>query len=137
MNVAMIYLVDDDPAIRDSLTVLIKSKGLNIKSFASAEEFLNNYVRGQPGCLILDVKMPMMGGLELQEELSRRNIPIPIIFISGNAAITDSAKAFNAGAVAFLEKPFDSHQLIARIQEAFAKDAEDRRQNLEKNHILA
>ena len=137
LQTTTVYLVDDDPAIRDSLAVLIKSAGLRLKSSESAETFLNSYSDDQPGCLLLDLKMPTMGGLELQEELSKRNIHIPIIFISGNADIPDSAKAFRAGAIDFLEKPFDSNQLIARIHEAFAKDAEDRKQSLEKNHIRA
>jgi FixJ family two-component response regulator len=95
----VVYLVDDDIIIRDSVSVLIESTGLIIKCFESAEDFLNNYIPDQPGCLILDVRMPIMNGLELQEELSKRNIQIPIIFISGNAEIPDSAKAFRAGAV--------------------------------------
>ncbi|MGD0960843.1 MAG: response regulator [Methylomonas sp.] len=131
----MVYLVDDDEAIRDSLTSLIKSAGLNIKSFESAETFLKNYFPDQAGCLILDVRMPVMTGLELQDALAKSSISIPIIFISGNAEIPDSAKAFRAGAVDFLEKPFDGTVLIERIHEAFNKDFKDKKQRLEKNHI--
>ena len=137
LQTAVVYLVDDDPSILDSLSVLIKSTGLNIKNFASAENFLDSYSPEQPGCLILDVRMPVMGGLELQEELAKRQIQVPIIFISGNAEIPDTAKAFRAGAVDFLEKPFDSHLLIERINEAIAKDNEARRQQVEKNKIQA
>jgi RNA polymerase sigma factor (sigma-70 family) len=127
---SVIYLVDDDIIIRDSLSVLIESIGLKINSFESAQSFLNSYIPDQPGCLILDVRMPIMNGLELQEELSKRNIQIPIIFISGNAEIPDSAKAFRAGAVDFLEKPFDTNLLIERIYEALSKDIENKKQRL-------
>ena len=130
------YLVDDEFSIRDSLTLLIKSTGRNVKSFDSAEAFLNEYKPGQqPSCLILDVRMPLMSGLELQEELSIRNISIPIIFISGNADIPDSAKAFRAGALDFLEKPFDNQTLLERIDEALRKDVEVKRQLLHKQKI--
>ncbi|MGZ8903901.1 MAG: response regulator transcription factor [Methylobacter sp.] len=132
----LVYLVDDEFAVRDSLTLLIQSTGRPIKSFDSAEAFLKSYDPEHPGCLILDVRMPYMGGLELQEELSTRNINIPIIFISGNAEIPDSAKAFRAGAVDFLEKPFDYETLLARIDEAIKKDIETRKQLTEKQRIL-
>lgn len=135
ISAAMIYIVDDEFAIRDSLTILIKSIGRQVKSFESAEAFLNEYDPNQPGCLILDVRMPSMGGLELQEELSKRDINIPIIFISGNADIPDSAKAFRAGALDFLEKPFDNQVLLERIDEALAKDIETRKQLLEKRKV--
>ena len=112
-SIPLIYLVDDELAVLDSLMLLIQSTGRQIKSFASAEAFLTHYNPEQVGCLILDVRMPSMSGLELQEELTQRNIKIPIIFISGNADIPDSAKAFRAGAIDFLEKPFEMSTLIA------------------------
>lgn len=118
----IVYLVDDEFVMRDSLTLLIESTGLTVKSFESAEAFLDHYNADQVGCLILDVRMPTMSGLELQEELLKRNITIPIIFISGNAEIPDSAKAFRAGAVDFLQKPFDHTLLLNRIDEALTKD---------------
>jgi FixJ family two-component response regulator len=132
---ALIYLVDDEFAVRDSLTLLIESTGQSIRSFDSADAFLANYNPALPGCLLLDVRMPIMDGLELQEELIRRNISVPIIFISGNADIPDSAKAFRAGAVDFLEKPFDSNVLLARIAEAVKKDIEYRRKQIEKRKL--
>lgn len=130
-----VYLIDDEFAVRDALALLIKASGWTVKSFDSAQEFLKNYDPDVPGCLILDVKMPVMGGLELQEELIKRNINIPIIFISGNADIPDSAKAFRAGAVDFLEKPFEKSILLERIDEAVQKDIKARRQLLEKASI--
>ena len=132
---ALVYLVDDEFAVRDSLALLIESTGQTVRSFASAEAFLNNYDPEQPGCLLLDVRMPSMSGLELQDELLRREISIPIIFISGHAGIPDSAKAFRAGAVDFLEKPFDNEILLERIEEAIKKDIASREQRIEHRKI--
>ena len=123
---ALVYLIDDEFSVRDSLTLVLESAGLRVKSFESAEDFLKNYNNEYPSCLILDVKMPCMSGLELQEELLKRNISIPIIFISGHAGISQSAKAFRAGAVDFLEKPFDHEVLLARITEVIQKNIEYR-----------
>ena len=132
---ALIYLVDDEYAVRDSLALLIESTGQTIRSFESAQAFLDHYDPGLPGCLILDVRMPTMSGLELQGELARRDIAIPIIFISGHAGIPDSAKAFRSGAVDFLEKPFDNELLLERIAEAITKDLAGREQLLEHRKI--
>jgi RNA polymerase sigma factor (sigma-70 family) len=132
---SLVYLVDDEYAVRDSLALLIESAGLTVRSFASALDFLNDYDPLQPGCLLLDVRMPTMSGLELQVELARREIAIPIIFISGHAGIPDSAKAFRAGAVDFLEKPFDNGLLLERIAEAIKKDFADREQRIEHHKI--
>lgn len=123
---ALVYLIDDEFSVRDSLTLVLESGGVRVKSFESAEDFLKNYNNEYPSCLILDVKMPCMSGLELQEELLKRNISIPIIFISGHAGISQSAKAFRAGAVDFLEKPFDHEVLLARITEVIQKNIEYR-----------
>jgi RNA polymerase sigma factor (sigma-70 family) len=131
----LVYLVDDEFSVRDSLTLLIESMGQAVKSFASAEAFLNNYDPKKSGCLLLDVRMPSMSGLELQDELLRREISIPIIFISGHAGIPESAKAFRAGALDFLEKPFDNELLLERIEEAIKKDIANREQHFEQRKI--
>ena len=131
----LVYLVDDEFSVRDSLALLIESTGQSVRSFESAEAFLNNYDPEQPGCLVLDVRMPSMSGLELQGELLKREIFIPIIFISGHAGIPDSAKAFRAGAVDFLEKPFDNEILLERIDEAIKKDIASREQFIEHREI--
>lgn len=131
----VVYLVDDEFAIRDSLALLIESTGQTVRSFESAEEFLNNYIPDQPGCLLLDVRMPLMTGHELQAELINRGINIPIIFISGHADIADSAKAFRSGAVDFLEKPFDNEILLERINEAIKKDIVYREESTKKRRI--
>lgn len=131
----LVYLVDDEFVIRDSLTLLIESTGQAVKSFESAEAFLNSYNPDQPGCLLLDVRMPLMSGHDLQNELLKRGIRIPIIFISGNAEIPDSAKAFRAGAVDFLEKPFNNEVLLERINEAIKKDVAFREEFVKKRRI--
>lgn len=123
---SLVYLVDDEFSVRDSLTLLIESAGQTVRSFESAEAFLKNYDNKEPGCLLLDIRMPTMSGLELQDELLSREISIPIIFISGHAGIPDSAKAFRSGAVDFLEKPFDNEILLERIEEAIKKDIASR-----------
>lgn len=128
----LVYLVDDDFSIRDSLSLLIETTGQAVRCFESADAFLNNFDPDQAGCLILDVRMPSMTGLELQEELARRDFAIPIIFISGHADVPDSSKAFRAGAIDYMEKPFDSDTLLTRMQEAIQKDLDTRVYNAEK-----
>lgn len=113
-----IYVVDDEFPIRDSLGLLIESAGLKVKGYESALAFLESYDPEQPGCLVLDMRMPYMDGLELQEALVKANSELPIIFISGHADIPVSSKAFRAGALDFIEKPFDNKILLERINEA-------------------
>jgi len=115
--------------------MLIESTGQPVRSFESAEAFLNAYDPDQPGCLLLDVRMPLMSGHDLQKELSKRGHVIPIIFISGHAEIPDSAKAFRAGAVDFLEKPFNNKELLERIDEALKKDAAFRGEFIKRRRI--
>ncbi|MFI3135198.1 MAG: response regulator [Methylococcaceae bacterium] len=126
----VVYIIDDEFVIRDSLTLLLESAGHTVKSYASAEDFLDGFNPTQPGCLILDVKMPVMSGLELQEELVRRMVNIPIIFMSGNSEIPDTVKALKAGAVDFLEKPFGNDVLQGLIKEAIEKDIRNKEKNL-------
>lgn len=134
-NNSLVYLVDDDSAILDSLTVLIKPTGLKTVCYESAEDFLGSYCPDRSGCLALDLKMPLIDGLELQEKLFNRNIHIPVIFISGNAGIADAAKAFKGGAVDFFEKPFNPNQLIECIFNAINKDIENRKKRLQNKTI--
>lgn len=131
----LVYLVDDDFSVRDSLSMLIESTGQEVRCFESADDFLNNFDPDQAGCLILDVRMPNMTGLELQEQLVRRDFAIPIIFISGHADVPDSSKAFRAGALDYMEKPFDSELLLKRMQEGIQKDLETRVYNAEKRKL--
>lgn len=131
----LVYLVDDDFSVRDSLSMLIESTGQAVRSFESADDFLNNFDPDQAGCLILDVRMPSMTGLELQEELVRRDFAIPIIFISGHADVPDSSKAFRAGAIDYMEKPFATDLLLKRMQEAIQKDLNTRINNAERRKL--
>jgi two-component system response regulator FixJ len=119
--ISSVYVVDDELSVRDSLEILLGSINMKVVSFDSAEAFLEHYKPSESACLILDVMMPSMSGLELQTIMEERNICIPIIFISGHSGIPETAKAFRAGAVHFLEKPFDYDQLKDCIHEALKK----------------
>ena len=122
-----VFIVDDDNAVRGSLRLLLKSAGLPAVAHASAKEFLDNWHPEQPGCLILDVRMPGMSGIELQSELNRRGAIIPVIFISGHGDIPMAVEAIQHGAFDFLPKPFSDKDLIDRVQRALATDAENRK----------
>ena len=122
----IVFVVDDDDAVRNSLRLLLKSASLSTTAFASAQEFLAGWTTEQPGCLVLDVRMPGMSGLELQEELNRRGAIIPVIFISGHADVPMAVEAIQHGAFDFLQKPFSDQDLIDRIQRALAADADNR-----------
>ena len=120
-----VFVVDDDEAMRHSLEWLIASAGLRAQSFGSAEEFLRTYYPGQAGCLLLDVRMPGMSGLELQAYLAREEIRIPVVIITGHGDVAMAVKAMRAGALDFIEKPFNVEALIASLRAAL--DADQRR----------
>jgi len=121
-----VFIVDDDAAVRDSLRLLLKSVGLNPVTLASAHEFLSVYDCNQAGCVVLDVRMPQMSGLEVQEQLNLRGAIVPVIFITGHGDIPMAVEAMQAGAFDFLQKPFRDQDLIDRIQRALAKDRANR-----------
>jgi two-component system, LuxR family, response regulator FixJ len=123
---ATIYVVDDDDGVRNSLRFLLKSVGLTARTLASAREFLETYKPGQPGCVVLDVRMPGMSGLELQQQLNLRGAIIPVIFITGHGDIPMAVEAMQHGAFDFLQKPFRDQDLIDRIQRALERDARNR-----------
>ena len=123
---ATVYVVDDDDAVRSSLRLLLKSVGLPTVAHASAQEFLATWDGEQPGCLVLDVRMPGMSGIELQSELNQRGAIIPVIFISGHGDIPMAVEAIQHGAFDFLQKPFRDQELIDRVQRALTSDAEHR-----------
>jgi two-component system response regulator FixJ len=123
---ATVHVVDDDDAVRSSLRLLLKSVGLPTVAHASAHEFLAAWDADQPGCLVLDVRMPGMSGIELQAELNQRGAIIPVIFISGHGDIPMAVEAIQHGAFDFLQKPFRDQDLIDRVQRALASDAEHR-----------
>jgi two-component system response regulator FixJ len=121
-----VFLVDDDPTIRDALGLFLESTGMAVKPYALAQDFLEEYRTEWPGCVVLDIRMPGMTGLELQDILQARNIKIPIIFLTGHGDVPMSVKAFKAGAVDFIEKPFNDHVLLTRIREAIEQDSQAR-----------
>lgn len=117
-----VFIIDDDEAVRDSLSWLMKSAGLSAETFASADAFLNHYREGRPGCLILDIRMPGMSGLELQSVLKERGYRLPIIIISGHADVPMAVRALKAGAFDFIEKPFNDELLLGLVQRAIEQD---------------
>jgi len=117
-----VFVVDDDQAMRHSLRWLLQSVGLPVETYATAEEFLAGYSPDRPGCLVLDIRMPGMGGLQLQDELKTRAIRLPIIVITGHAEVPTAVRALKAGAVDFLEKPFSDQLLVDRVRQAIAAD---------------
>ena len=121
---ALVFVVDDDVSMREALKGLIRSAGLRVETFASAEEFLRQNLPAVPACLVLDIRLPDMSGLELQRELAALNHPIPIIFISGHGDIPMSVRAMKAGAVEFLPKPFRNQDLLDAVQQAIKRDGE-------------
>ncbi len=124
-----IFIVDDDDAVRNAVSMSLSVAGFSVKEHSSAQSFLGEY-SNQPGCLIADVQMPNMSGLELQQELKKNNIDIPIIFITGHGDVRMSVNALKAGAIDFIEKPFSKDQLVTRVREAV--DLDSRRRDQEK-----
>ncbi len=118
----IVFVVDDDASIREALSSLIESTGLGVKTFASAQDFLQHKRPQTPACLVLDVRLPGLSGLELQRKLAPANKRIPIIFITGHGDIPMSVQAMKAGAVEYLPKPVSDDQLLDAIQQAIARD---------------
>jgi FixJ family two-component response regulator len=119
---AIVFVVDDDPSIREALDSLLHSVRLGVQTFASARDFLASKRPDMPSCLVLDVQLPGLSGLGLQQELAKANIQIPIIFITGHGDIPTSVRAMKAGAVEFLTKPFRDKKLLDAIDEALKRD---------------
>ena len=129
-----VILLDDDSAMRRSLTLALELAGYEVKAYASAESMVDGLEPGQAGCLLLDLRMPGMGGLEVQEALHARGCTLPVIFISAFGDIPSTVRALKGGAIDFIEKPFTAEALMARIEEAIALD---RRQRGEKELQVA
>lgn len=127
---ATVFVVDDDGAMRSSLSWLLESVGLRVETFASAQDFLADYDPERTGCLLLDVRMPGMSGLDLQRELGRRRAHLPLIIITGHGDIGMAVRAMKAGAADFLEKPFNDQVVIDRVQRCID---EDRRRRSEQS----
>lgn len=132
-----VFIVDDDPAVRDSLRWLLESMRLRVATFDSAEAFLKFYTMHMVGCLILDVRMPGMSGLQLQQHLTKQQYALPIIFITGHGDIPMAVRAMQAGAKYFLEKPFEDQLLLDYVNEALALDKENQQARLRLTTIRA
>ena len=127
-----IFVVDDDETLRGSLRWLLESLRHNVQTYASAREFLSSYDPVQPGCLVLDIRMPEISGLQLQEILTKRGIRIPVIMITGHADIAMAVRAMKAGAIDFIEKPFNDQELLERVEQALALDARQRQEEAQR-----
>jgi two-component system, LuxR family, response regulator FixJ len=134
---ATVFIVDDDPAVRGSMSWLLESVDLPVEVCASAQEFLDTYNPAIPGCLVLDIRLPGMGGLELQKELAKRKIQIPIIIVTGHAEVPMAVRAMKAGAVDFIEKPFSDQVLLDCIRTALQRDSESRGDDIRREEIAA
>ncbi len=137
MNISdsIVFIVDDDSLIRDSLEQLVRSVGFKTETFSSAQVFLNVELPDKPSCLILDIRMPGLSGLDLQDELIKKEIPIPIIFITGHGTVPMSVRAMKAGAVDFLQKPFEDQELLDLIHHAIKQNKQIRLDQVEMNRI--
>ena len=132
-----VFLTDDDPAIRDAVGLLLRANGLAVETFASAVDFLESDALQRPGCLLLDVRMPGMSGLDLQKRLQELNCRTPIIFMTGHGDVPMAIRAMKAGAFDFVEKPFHAQALLDRLHEALALDAQERRRQARRNEVAA
>jgi FixJ family two-component response regulator len=132
---AIVFVIDDDPAICRASARLIQSVGLTVQTFGSAQEFLSSPRPNAPACLVLDVRLPGLSGLDLQRALAEAQVHVPIIFITGHGDIPMSVQAMKAGAVEFLTKPFRDQVLLDAIQDALARDRKARQQRADIDHL--
>ena len=131
----IVFIVDDDDSVRRALARLIKSVDLNVETFASADDFLKRQPHNGPACLVLDIRMPGLSGLDLQDELVAAGRTLPIIFISGYGSIPISVRAMKAGAVDFIEKPFEDQTLLDGINQSLKKDKQAKLEQAEVREI--
>jgi FixJ family two-component response regulator len=132
---AIIVVVDDDVSVREALGSLIRSAGLRVETFASAQEFLARPRADVPSCLVLDVRLPGLSGLDLQKRMAEVNLEIPIVFITGHGDVPTSVQAMKAGALEFLTKPFADRDLLEAIQQAIKRDRAARQQQAEMREL--
>ena len=132
-----VFIVDDDAAIRIAMQALMESVDIRHEIFGSADEFLEKVSVQRPGCLVLDIRMPGLGGLELQEELIKRESTLPIIFITGHGDVPMAVEAMQKGAVDFIQKPFRDQELLDRIREALTTDEERREAQQQQAEVSA
>ena len=132
----MVFVVDDDDSVRKAIQRLIKSVGMNVETFETADEFLSRPPYEGPCCLVLDIRMPGLKGLELQDELTKAEMTLPIIFMTGHGTVPMSVRAMKAGAIDFLEKPFEDQELLVLIKHAIESDRNTRQEHHEKRELL-
>ena len=125
-----VFVVDDDPQVREALSLLLDSIGMNVETFPCAQAFLQSFDPARPGCLVLDIRMPKMSGLELQQNLVSRGIRIPILLLTAHAEVSIAVDALKSGALDFIEKPYSPQRLLDRIQNALSEDASLREEYL-------
>jgi two-component system response regulator TtrR len=134
-NYSTVFIVDDDQAVRDSLKFLVESNGRAAQTYASAKAFIDGYNPDMPGCVLLDVRMPEMSGFELQKEMQKRQITIPIIFISAHGTVPAAVRALKLGASDFVMKPFNNQVLLEKIDQAIEADKIHREECDRRQHI--
>jgi FixJ family two-component response regulator len=129
------YVVEDDESIRTLWRWLMESNGIAVRTFNSAPEFIADYRPGAPGCLVLDLRLPGMSGLELQEQLKRMGMDIPIVFVTAHGDVRTAVTALKEGAVDFIEKPFSYREAVSIVQKAFERDAENRERRTRQTQV--
>jgi len=132
----MVFIVDDDDGVRRAMSALMESVGYAHLTYPSATEFLRQYDAAQSGCLVLDIRMPEMSGLELQQELNKRGYAIPLIFVTGHGDVPMAVEAMKKGAFDFVQKPFRDQDLLDRVNHALQQDNSLRRETADKNEVL-
>ncbi len=137
MYAPTVFVVDDDQAVRESLQFLLESEDLRVESFDSAERFLDSYSIYRVGCLLLDIRMPGMNGLELQKKLGEHKFSLPVIIVSGHGDIPVTVRAMRHGAIDFLEKPFDNDYLLERVKDALQRDIDNQKKRMQFDAIRA
>ncbi|MEL0587723.1 MAG: response regulator [Candidatus Thiodiazotropha sp. (ex. Lucinoma kazani)] len=130
-----VFVVDDNVVVREALVALLKIEGFHVQAYSSATDFLNAYQLDTPGCLLLDINLPNITGIKLQDLLAERGLNIPIIFLTGQANVSNTIQAFRKGAIDLIEKPASDEILLERINEALAIDAEERANALRQTAI--
>ncbi len=134
---SVVFIIDDDAAIRDSLSWLVESVGLRVKTFANADKFLEVYDPSLLGCIVLDVRMPGMSGLDLQEELIRRASDLPVLIITGYGDVQGAVRALKAGAADYLQKPVSDQTLLDRIQDCLRANVRERKRRADQEDIVS
>jgi RNA polymerase sigma factor (sigma-70 family) len=130
-----VSVVDDDPDLRRSMQWMLTKSGLNVRTYASAEHYLRDYDPDEPGCVVLDLRMPGMGGIELHTRLRRQKQAPPVIILTGHGDVSTAVRAMEAGATAFIEKPFNRQVLLDRIHSALDQDIEARRRRAQTQQL--